>query len=122
MSATRTIEAKHEEQRGHGLDLGAAVGPEKDAGSGGRVQVYEHGRIYWRRETGAHEVHGTILDLYLREGGPGGHPDTGRRHLGYPTTDEERTEDGLHRVSRFELGDILDVDGAGWRRDLRWIS
>lgn len=83
MSANRTIEARHEQLRGTGLDLGAAVGAETDAAAGGRVQAYEHGRIYWHRETGAHEVHGAILDLYLREGGPGGHPATGRWHLGY---------------------------------------
>lgn len=113
MSATAAIYAKWQELKSKGLDLGAKVGAEADAGYGGRVQIYERGRIYWHTNTGAHEVHGGILTKYLAGGGPGVNPQTGRRHFGFPVTDEERTADGLFPISRFEFGEIDFVSGSG---------
>ncbi len=125
MSSTSDIAAKHQERKSRGLDLRAAVGPERNAGSGGREQRFERGSIFWHANTGAHEVHGGILDLYRAEGGPGTHPSTGRRHFGYPISDEEFTRDGLYPASRFEFGDILFVSGTGGvaiTNEFRWIK
>jgi hypothetical protein len=113
MSSTSDIANKHEELRRRGLDLGPKDGGELDAGSGGREQRFRNGSIFWHANTGAHEVHGGILALYRREGGPGPNPRTGRRHFGYPISDEERTFCGRAPASRFEFGDILFVGGTG---------
>lgn len=112
MSAASEIQAKLNELIDRGLDLGAQIGNDMDAGSGGRVRVFERGRIYWHENTGTHEVHGGILQKYLDEGGPGANPETGRRHFGYPISDETRTLDGLHPVSHFEFGDIIFLPGT----------
>ncbi len=111
MSSTSEIQRKFIQLKKGNQDLGAKVGAEQSADSGGRVQVYEKGRIYWHPNTGAHEVHGGILQRYLAEGGPGTNPVTGRRHFGYPISDEGRTLDGSFPVSRFEFGDIFFVSG-----------
>jgi uncharacterized protein with LGFP repeats len=37
--------------------LGATKGPALKASSGGVLQPYEHGVIYWKQDIGAHEVH-----------------------------------------------------------------
>ncbi len=112
MSAASEMQAKLNELMDRGLDLGAQIGNDMDAGSGGRVRVFERGRIYWHENTGAHEVHGGILQKYLDEGGPGANPGTDRRHFGYPISDETRTLDGLHPVSHFEFGDIIFLPGT----------
>ncbi len=64
MSSTSDIKAKFKKVKG---TVGKKVGAEQNAGSGGRVQRYQKGRIYWHRNTGAHEVHGGILKKYLTE-------------------------------------------------------
>jgi hypothetical protein len=48
----------------------------------------------WHPETGAHEVHGAILDHYLE-------PELGGTVFGYPTTDETATADGSGRFNHF---------------------
>jgi hypothetical protein len=58
------------------------------------------------------EVHGAILDAYLAQGGPGNNPQTGRRHLGFPRSDETGTSFGA-RMSTFEWGAIYAVPGRG---------
>jgi hypothetical protein len=95
-----------------GLDLGSPKGPESTAASGGMVQEFQLGNIYYHPSTGAHEVHGGILARYLAAGGPGRDPATGHRVLGYPVTDERDTADRLHRESRFEWGTILWAFGG----------
>jgi len=131
MSSTSDIQAKWQELKEKGLDLGAAVGQEQAAGFGGHVQVYQNGCIFWHQAIGTHEVHGGILTKYLEAGGPGVHPKTGQRHFGFPTSDEGRTDDGLYPVSRFEFGDIDFVSGTGgvgiygdfyqrWKQRSRW--
>ena len=104
------IDDKHKQLKNSGLDLGAPLGPEQDEHSGGRVRRYEHGNIYFHPNTGAHEVHGGILALYLANGGPGPSPKTGRRELGYPTTDEIQ---GVPPHSQFEWGEIYWTQGTG---------
>jgi hypothetical protein len=105
------IDKKYEELKNKGLDLGAASGPEEESAAGGRMRAYEHGHIYWSPATGAHEVHGGILDLYLKNGGPGNSPITGGRDLGYPVSDEEEYVLSVP-YSRFETGAIYWSPGT----------
>lgn len=113
MSSTGDIAAKWQSLKTDGLDLGFASEPEEDAGWGGRVQVYQNGRIYWHAQVGTHEVHGAILAKYLQLGGPGNHPITGRRELGFPQSDEKQTPEGFAHVSTFEWGAIYFGYDAG---------
>jgi uncharacterized protein with LGFP repeats len=76
--------------------LGAPVGAQRPV-AGGAVQGYQHGAIYWSASTGAHEVHGAILDHYATLGGPAG-------VLGFPVTDETGTPDGIGRYDHFDGG------------------
>jgi LGFP repeat len=62
---------------------------------------YEYGTIFWRRDLGAHRVHGTILQKYISL-----HCDAGV--LGYPQTDEMQVADGLGRLTEFERGAVCD--------------
>ena len=104
------IDDKYADLQHHGINLGAPKGPERDAGSGGRVREYASGNVYYHPNTGAHEVHGGILSLYLAAGGPGANPATGNRDLGYPITDENPGETPF---SMFEWGAIYWARGTG---------
>jgi hypothetical protein len=128
MSSTSDIQAKWQERKTSGLSLGAAVGAEQDAGWGGRVQIYQNGRIYWHKDVGTHEVHGAILTKFLQWGAVGNSLATNRREFGFPTSDESRTPEG-HAFSRFEWGAIYSLRVAGavaiygdfygyWRRNM----
>jgi hypothetical protein len=66
----------------------------------GRTATFAGGRIFTSPATGAHEVHGAILDRYQQAGGPTG-------GLGFPLSDEEDVAGvpGARRSS-FEHGDI----------------
>jgi uncharacterized protein with LGFP repeats len=82
---------------GNPVDEGAGSA-EMDEGDGrGRSRDYEHGSIYWTPQTGAHEVHGAIRDLWASMGFE-------RSKLGYPVSDEMDMPGG--RLSRFEHGEI----------------
>jgi hypothetical protein len=59
-------------------------------------------------ERGAHEVHGTIRDTWLRLGGP-------TSFLGYPLTDELPTPDGTGRFNQFEKGYLIWYPQTGTR-------
>jgi 3',5'-cyclic AMP phosphodiesterase CpdA len=110
--STSAIAARYAELKEQGIDLGTAVGAEQDAGYGGRIQEYERGRIYWHASTGAHALSGRLLQRYLDAGGHDVNPATGERELGFPSSDHERTEDGLYECVRFEWGMISDVGGT----------
>jgi hypothetical protein len=79
-----------------------------------------NGAIYWTPSTCAHEVHGAIYHKWSALG-----LEKGR--LGYPTTDETVTPDGLGRFNHFQRGSIYwsPLTGAhevgGAIRD-RWAS
>ncbi|WP_138733744.1 galactose oxidase-like domain-containing protein [Modestobacter excelsi] len=78
--------------------LGPATGAEEPTPDGiGRFQHYERGSIYWTPQTGAHEVHGDIRALWSSLGWE-------RSVLGYPTTDETPTPDGVGRFNHFQAG------------------
>ena len=71
-----------------------------------RFNTFQNGSIYWTPTTGAWEVHGAI----------GAHwaalpSNTGV--LGYPTSDEMATPDGLGRFNTFQNGNIYWSPGTG---------
>ena len=63
--------------------------------AGGLEQAYQNGDIFWQASTGAHVVHGAVLARYLAFGGPSG-------VLGFPTSDETGTPDGVARYNTFD--------------------
>lgn len=68
-------------------------------GGGGRYAVYRDGRLYWSGATGAREVHGSLLDLYLATNATTG-------PYGFPTSDVVTGAGGRARLSRFQKGTI----------------
>jgi hypothetical protein len=66
----------------------------------GRYVQYRAGSIYWSPATGAHEVHGAILEKWAALGWE-------RSALGYPVSDEEPVGDELGRMSHFQNGSIF---------------
>ena len=77
-------------------------GPQKVANGDGTLVPLQRANLYHRNgEPSAHEVHGSILDKYLDEGGPA--------KLGFPVTNETSIydeEDEIGRLSEFEDGTI----------------
>lgn len=91
--------------------LGPAATDEQPAPFGGRFQEFAHGVIYFHQNTGAHEVHGAILDLWTQ---------LGRTAFGYPITDETVVpEDGRGRFNHFRLVQLLP---AIEERSIYWTS
>jgi hypothetical protein len=72
----------------------------------GRLNHFQTGSIYWTAQTGAHEVHGAIRDKWAASGWQAG-------FLGYPTTDETGTPDGVGRFNHFQGGSIYWTPGTG---------
>ena len=72
----------------------------------GRFNHFERGSIYWTPKTGAHEVHGTIRDLWAKLGWETG-------ILGYPITSETPTPDKIGRFNHFEHGSIYWTPQTG---------
>ena len=85
----------------------------------GRFNHFQGGSIYWTPATGAHEVHGAIRGLWAQLGWE-------RSFLGYPTTDETTTPDGVGRFNHFQGGSIYwtpsDRRARGARRDPRALG
>ena len=48
---------------------------------GGKAQNFTGGNIYWSAASGAHEIHGAILNKFVAVGGSAA--------IGFPTTDEQ---------------------------------
>lgn len=65
----------------------------------GRYAVYQGGRIYYSSATGAWEIHGSIYDVWARDGGTSG-------AFGFPKTDVRTSADGRSRYSLFQKGGI----------------
>lgn len=65
----------------------------------GRFNRFHGGMIYWTPSTGAHEVHGAILDRWAALGFE-------QSFLGYPISDEKEFSEG-GRISSFQHGDIF---------------
>ncbi|KIA73368.1 hypothetical protein ANMWB30_22950 [Arthrobacter sp. MWB30] len=72
--------------------------------NGGIFQVFEHGWIYFSPATGAHSVWGAIGALWAQTGREAG-------YLGYPTTDEIPTGNGVYQ--RFENGTVFHSPTTG---------
>lgn len=81
----------------------------------GRYNHFEHGSVYWSPNTGAHDIYGLIRDKWESLGWE-------RSFLGYPTTGETGTADGVGRFNDFQYGSIYwtpdlgahEVHGAIW--------
>jgi hypothetical protein len=72
----------------------------------GRYNVFQSGSIYWTPSTGAFEVHGAIRDQWKALNWEAG-------ILGYPTTDETQTPDGVGRYNVFQNGSIYWSPNTG---------
>lgn len=86
--------------------LGLPTSDEFSGQRGSRVNRFTGGLVVWTPRTGAHEVHGAMLDEYARmrwEGGP----------LGAPTSDEFPVAGGWGHD--FENGRLTLVLGRGYR-------
>jgi uncharacterized protein with LGFP repeats len=72
-----------------------------ETGTPDGIGRYNHfskgGSIYWTNNTGAHAVYGNIRNTWANTGWEGG-------PLGYPTTDETGTPDGIGRYNHFSKG------------------
>lgn len=101
------IDKKYNQLGGANGFLGAPTAPEqKSSDNQGYYRLYEHGVIYWHKRTGAHEVHGAILERWQAMGS-----ETGA--LGYPVTDETATPDGKGRFNHFQFGSLYWHPGTG---------
>lgn len=101
------IQETWQKLRDGGLDLGGPLSPETAIPDRrGSFTHFERGFIYWTPETGAHEVHGAILNHWIEFG-------LGSGHLGYPVTDETGTPDGMGRFNHFEGGSIYWTPETG---------
>ncbi len=73
----------------------------------GLYNHFENGAIYWSEKTGAHEVHGAILQKWEEKGAERNFG------VGYPISDEMETPDKNGRYSHFENGSIYYTQGTG---------
>lgn len=69
----------------------------------GRYNTFQGGEIHWTKNSGAHEIHGTLLTKWKAL-------HAGRGYLGYPTTDTRNASYGGGRYNDFERGTLY------WRR------
>jgi uncharacterized protein with LGFP repeats len=87
--------------------LGSPVGDTQTNDGTGFFNNFQSGVIYWSPYSGAHEVHGSILQKYremnLEQG-----------KLGYPTSDEIGTNGGCPCHSVFQNGIIYTTPGTNW--------
>ena len=72
----------------------------------GRFNNFEHASVFWHPSTGAFEVHGLIRDRWLAIGGTSS-------ILGYPTTNESTTPDGVGRYNHFQNGSVYWTPTTG---------
>lgn len=82
--------------------LGYPKSDERDIGGGvaGRYNIFQGGAITWKQGAPeAFETHGAIRSKFGQTGWESG-------ILGFPTTDETKTPDGMGRFNHFERGSI----------------
>ncbi len=107
VGAMLAINAKYSAAGGPTGFLGAESGGISSCpDSIGFYRHYAGGSIYWTPRTGAHEVHGDIRGLWASMGWE-------RSLLGYPTTDETGTPDGVGRYNHFQGGSIYWTPATG---------
>jgi uncharacterized protein with LGFP repeats len=96
--ASTPIGRKYQALGGAGGILGRETQTERATPDGtGRYAIYQNGRIYDSSATNPQEIHGSILDKWLAQGGTGS-------AYGYPTSDVVGTS--AIRYSRFQRGAI----------------
>lgn len=78
----------------------------RDQAGKGRYNHFQRGSIYWHPDTAACELHGAIRQKYFMLGAEGS-------FLGYPTTDETGTPDGVGRFNHFQAGSIYWTPRTG---------
>lgn len=101
------ILAKYNAVGGAGGVLGACVTSELTTPDGvGRYNHFQNGSIYWTPSTGAFEVHGNNRAKWEALGWETG-------VLGYPTSDELATPDGVGRFNHFQGGSIYWTAALG---------
>jgi uncharacterized protein with LGFP repeats len=81
--------------------------------AGGVYQQFQFGVVYSSPSTGAHEVHGWVLDKWTAMGRE-------RSVLGFPTSDEVRTAEGAYNT--FAGGAIYSTPATGAREVHGWIG
>ena len=79
----------------------------------GRFSHFQNGSIYWHPSLGALEVHGAIREKYRALGAEAS-------FLGYPTTDETGTPDGIGRFNHFQAGSIYWSPGT-WAQEVHGL-
>ena len=105
------INSKYQDMTKAGIALGQPISAEQTSSDGqGHVRVYQNSTLYWNPRTGAHEVHGSIREQYIRLGAE-------NSRLGYPTSDEILAPDGVGRQNNFEHGSIYWSAKTGARID-----
>jgi uncharacterized protein with LGFP repeats len=72
----------------------------------GRFNHFQYGSLYYHPDTGTFQVGGAIRDKWASLGWETG-------FLGYPTTDETTTPDGIGRFNHFQGGSIYWHPGSG---------
>ena len=65
----------------------------------GRYNTFQYGAIYYTAASGAHEVHGALLDKWMSIG-------SGTSYVGYPTSDTASASWDRGRYNNFERGAI----------------
>ncbi|SDG68006.1 LGFP repeat-containing protein, partial [Klenkia brasiliensis] len=80
---------------------------------GGVSQSFQGGMVFSSAATGAHEVHGWVLDKWTAMGGVSG-------ALGFPTSDEVRTADGVYNT--FVGGAVFSTPSTGAHEVHGWIG
>lgn len=93
---------------GEGSAFGYPTSDETVAQDGtGRFNNFENASVFWHPSTGAFEVHGLIRDRWRAMGGEIS------KQLGYPTTNETATPDGIGRYNHFQNGSIYWTPSTG---------
>ena len=106
------ITAKYAAMGGASSFLGQSTGTEALTTNGnGLYQYYQGGMIVWSAATGAHEVHGAIINRYNELGATSS-------YLGFPIADEMYTPQFDGRVSKFEKGTIVYTYATGVTTDV----
>ncbi|OJT22554.1 hypothetical protein BO221_22560 [Archangium sp. Cb G35] len=102
-------------------DLGyPTTGELKTPDGAGRYNHFQNGSIYWTQATGAREVRGLIHAKWAELGWE-------TSYLGYPTTDEQTTPDGVGRYNHFQRGSIYFTPATGAHEvigdiNAKWIA
>lgn len=84
-----------------GSAVGFPTGKETVLASGGVVQTFSAGEMFYKSGLGAHAVHGAALTAYTAKGGPDG-------SLGYPVADQVSVSGGVSQ--RFQGGTLVVPD------------